>query len=90
MPNPGHVGCMCTEHVPGNSSAQHSALTHIVLTPCSQLAQREEAQRLAQTSFGVPLLTTIARCYRSAADAYLGGLVGGTWARVKAGTDLVR
>ncbi|WIA18209.1 hypothetical protein OEZ85_009681 [Tetradesmus obliquus] len=55
-----------------------------------QLAMQAEAERLSAASFGVTLLHCIGRVYSRQADIYLGGLLGGTLARVKLGRDSVR
>ncbi|KAF6258756.1 hypothetical protein COO60DRAFT_1701147 [Scenedesmus sp. NREL 46B-D3] len=54
------------------------------------LAMRLEAERLAAASFGLTLLHCIGHVYSRQADIYLGGVVGGTLARVKLGRDSVR
>eukprot|EP00775_Hariotina_reticulata_P005423 gene5423-5656_t len=55
-----------------------------------KVAMRRESERLAATSFGVPLLHCIGGVYCLQADMVLGGWWGGTWAGMKHSHNLVR
>ncbi|KIY99358.1 hypothetical protein MNEG_8600 [Monoraphidium neglectum] len=55
-----------------------------------ELSQRCEAARLAEASFGDTLLHCIGQVYSMQSDIFLGGVLDGTWARVKQGRQTIR
>eukprot|EP00879_Flechtneria_rotunda_P012244 GHRR01012788.1.p1 GENE.GHRR01012788.1~~GHRR01012788.1.p1 ORF type:complete len:514 (+),score=211.62 GHRR01012788.1:1442-2983(+) len=55
-----------------------------------QAAMHQETARLAGASFGATMLQCVGSVYCSHADIYLGGVLEGTWARVRQGRESFR